>query len=124
VYKIAAELPAAKAQEVLTEFTDPVIQESSLGKHPTPAFDWLLLVGFRPGVTDNVGRTARTAIADSVVIRRTGFRGARLCSTSPAQPCSPQRRTHLRTVCGVVWNARAVGLRPCSAACSTSRYRS
>lgn len=45
-------------------FTDPVIQESFVGA-PAAAdrvWDWLLEVGFRPGVTDNVGRTAKEAI--------------------------------------------------------------
>ncbi|WP_461209688.1 AIR synthase-related protein [Desulfocurvus sp. DL9XJH121] len=41
---------------------DPVLHEASL----TPAardFDWIIEVGFRPGVTDNEGRTARESVA-------------------------------------------------------------
>ena len=64
VYKIHAGLSAAEAEEVRAEFTDPVIEELALGRLDAPAFDWLLAVGFRPGVTDNVGRTAKTAIED------------------------------------------------------------
>ena len=44
--------------------SDPIIQETFLAE-PAAAgleWDWLLEVGFRPGVTDNVGRTAREAI--------------------------------------------------------------
>jgi len=46
-------------------FTDPVIQKSSVGSPLAIEFkwDWLVEVGFRPGVTDNVGRTAREAIS-------------------------------------------------------------
>ncbi|MGE4298260.1 MAG: AIR synthase-related protein [Desulfovibrionaceae bacterium] len=40
---------------------DPVLHTASLA--PAPAdFDWALEVGFRPGVTDNEGRTARESV--------------------------------------------------------------
>jgi len=88
VYKIHADLSPAEAEAVRADFTDPVIEESALGRldaevvqasslqdtdrqagclpHTAGAapFDWLLTIGFRPGVTDNVGRTAKTAIED------------------------------------------------------------
>ena len=41
---------------------DPVLQEASLVAAPTTA-DWVLEVSFRPGVTDNEGRTARDTLA-------------------------------------------------------------
>lgn len=40
---------------------DPITQQASK-KFPT--FHWLIEVGYRPGVTDNVGKTARLAIMD------------------------------------------------------------
>ncbi|MDP8222222.1 MAG: AIR synthase-related protein [Candidatus Lernaella stagnicola] len=45
-------------------FTDTVIEEAFVGKPAALGlkWDWLIEVGFRPGVTDNVGRTAREAI--------------------------------------------------------------
>lgn len=43
-------------------FCDPVIQDRSIGRAIAAGFDWAVEVGFRPGVTDNVGRTAREAI--------------------------------------------------------------
>jgi len=43
-------------------FSDPVIQEFSLDKPSAKDFDWLIEVGFRPGVTDNIGRKAKEAI--------------------------------------------------------------
>ncbi|MDR0239733.1 MAG: phosphoribosylformylglycinamidine synthase, partial [Deltaproteobacteria bacterium] len=44
---------------------DPVIQAASLGALPQAPFaaDWFVEVGFRPGVTDNEGRTARDTAA-------------------------------------------------------------
>ena len=41
---------------------DPVLQEASLRPFDSDA-DWVLEVGFRPGVTDNEGRTARDTLA-------------------------------------------------------------
>ncbi|MCE5283144.1 MAG: phosphoribosylformylglycinamidine synthase [Deltaproteobacteria bacterium] len=42
---------------------DPVIQEYAVDRPLASGFDWLIEVGFRPGVTDNVGKTASEAIA-------------------------------------------------------------
>jgi phosphoribosylformylglycinamidine synthase len=41
---------------------DPVLHDASLSPLPRP-FDWTLEVGFRPGVTDNEGRTAKETLA-------------------------------------------------------------
>jgi phosphoribosylformylglycinamidine synthase subunit PurSL len=43
--------------------SDPVIQETGIDHGIADGFDWLIEVGFRPGVTDNVGKTAGEAIA-------------------------------------------------------------
>ncbi len=46
-------------------FSDPVTQDYSLGAlalQDRLKFDWLIEVGFRPGVTDNEGRTAAQAL--------------------------------------------------------------
>jgi len=52
-------------------FVDPVIQEGYLDE-PVPVMgDWAIEVGFKPGVTDNVGRTAREVI-ESLSGRRFG----------------------------------------------------
>jgi len=42
--------------------SDPVIQRYVVNRGLAEGFDWLIEVGFRPGVTDNVGKTAREAI--------------------------------------------------------------
>ncbi|HIJ82092.1 MAG TPA: phosphoribosylformylglycinamidine synthase [Desulfuromonadales bacterium] len=44
-------------------FSDPVIQRWSIDRALAAGFDFAIEVGFRPGVTDNVGRTAREALA-------------------------------------------------------------
>ena len=43
--------------------SDPVIQETAIDQGLAGGFDWLIEVGFRPGVTDNVGKTAGEAIS-------------------------------------------------------------
>jgi phosphoribosylformylglycinamidine synthase len=47
------------AEEV---FQDPVIQDVTIDRPLDIPFDWLIEVGFRPGVTDNIGRTSREAV--------------------------------------------------------------
>ena len=44
-------------------FTNPVIQVSSLAPLPLD-FDWIIWIGFRPGVRDNPGATAVEAVED------------------------------------------------------------
>ncbi len=67
VYKVVANIDDATAATVQKTFADPVVAESAMGRLPAPeSFDWLLEVGFKPGVTDNVGRTARGALKDIV----------------------------------------------------------
>jgi phosphoribosylformylglycinamidine synthase II len=63
VYTIAGELSAAELEQAAAgPLSDPVIQNFSINQPLAKNFDWLIEVGFRPGVTDNVGKTAREAI--------------------------------------------------------------
>jgi phosphoribosylformylglycinamidine synthase len=57
-------LDGAQVREALDKgvLHDPVLHRASLGEL-AQGFDWVLEVGFRPGVTDNEGRTAREALA-------------------------------------------------------------
>ncbi len=41
---------------------DPIIQDYEINRGLAQGFDWMIEVGFRPGVTDNVGKTAKEAI--------------------------------------------------------------
>ncbi len=43
--------------------SDPVIQNYTINRGILTGFDWMIEVGYRPGVTDNVGKTAREALA-------------------------------------------------------------
>ncbi|MEI7671330.1 MAG: phosphoribosylformylglycinamidine synthase subunit PurS, partial [Deltaproteobacteria bacterium] len=42
--------------------SDPIIQETAINRGLARGFDWLIEVGFRPGVTDNVGKIAGEAV--------------------------------------------------------------
>ncbi len=63
-YKVDADLPAAQQRAVRDAFADPVVARAALGRLAPPRFDWLVEAGFKPGVTDNVGRTAATVVRD------------------------------------------------------------
>ncbi|HJV64703.1 MAG TPA: phosphoribosylformylglycinamidine synthase subunit PurS [Geomonas sp.] len=63
VYTVDAQLSAEELERVAAgPFCDPVIQHYHVDKAAASGFDFLIEVGFRPGVTDNVGRTAGEAI--------------------------------------------------------------
>ncbi len=63
VYTIEGGLTKAQLKEAAAgPLADPVIQNFAINKPLSSDFDWLIEVGFRPGVTDNVGKTAREAI--------------------------------------------------------------
>src|ERR1035437_5246704 len=64
IYQLDARLSRAELEAVRKAFTDPVIEIAAIGRLRPPPFDWLIEVGFKPGVTDNVGRTARLALQD------------------------------------------------------------
>ncbi len=52
--------------------SDPIIQRHAVNRGLADGFDWLIEVGFRPGVTDNVGKTARESIELVLGDRRDG----------------------------------------------------
>jgi len=63
VFTVEGEISGAQAEEVARELlTDPITQRFSVNRPLACGFDWLVEVGFLPGVTDNVGRTARETI--------------------------------------------------------------
>jgi phosphoribosylformylglycinamidine synthase len=64
VYTVDMDLKAAELTALAAgPFSDPVIQEYAIDRPLARGFDWLIEVGLRPGVTDNVGRTALEALA-------------------------------------------------------------
>ena len=69
VYSVDGDLTIEEIAKVATgPFLDPVIQEFSVGRPLARDFDWAVEVGYKPGVTDNVGRTAREAV--EILLRR------------------------------------------------------
>ena len=64
VYTVDAALAINELEQAAAgPFSDPVIQIWSIDRPLACGFDYAVEVGFRPGVTDNVGRTAREAVA-------------------------------------------------------------
>ncbi len=65
IYTIEADL-SAEQLKILGEnlFADSVSQEFSINKPLAKDFNWLCEIGFKPGVTDNVAKTAKQAIED------------------------------------------------------------
>jgi phosphoribosylformylglycinamidine synthase subunit PurSL len=66
IYKVDIALSPGELRDVQKAFTDPVTSRSAVGRLAPPAFDWMVEVGFKPGVTDNVGTTARAVVRDVV----------------------------------------------------------
>ncbi len=67
VYKIDADISDDELDIARCEFTDNVIETSATDRlSPPNDFNWLIEIGFRPGVTDNVGRTAKVALQDVI----------------------------------------------------------
>jgi len=65
VYTIHAGLTRNQVETLQADlFTDPVIEVSTLNRPLAKKFSWIIEVGFKPGVTDNVGKTSREAIID------------------------------------------------------------
>ncbi len=64
VYTIDGNLPSGHLNRLTQElFADPVVQVASASPLAGD-FSWIIEVGYKPGVTDNAGRTASEAIRD------------------------------------------------------------
>ena len=69
VYTICADITDQDALKVAADLANPVLQRGVVGESrlaENELCDWLISVGFKPGVTDNVGRSAHQAIGDIV----------------------------------------------------------
>ena len=67
VFTVSADITAAEADKIAKELANPVTQEYFIGTNPNPpSYNLLAAVGFKPGVTDNVARTAHEAIGDII----------------------------------------------------------
>lgn len=75
VYIIDERLSINELEKIAKElFVDPIIQRYSIDKPIAKDmnFDWLIEVGFKPGVTDSVGKTAKNGIEDILKRKLTG----------------------------------------------------
>ncbi|MGQ9781372.1 MAG: AIR synthase-related protein [Nitrososphaeria archaeon] len=70
-YTIDAELSSDEIKKLKNElFADTVVENASSDTNfKWKGFDWVVVVGYKPGVTDNVGRTAKRA-AEELLGRR------------------------------------------------------
>ena len=65
VYTVNATLTDEEKKAIAEgPFSDAVVQKYAIDEPLASGFDWLVEVGFRPGVTDNEGKTGREAIED------------------------------------------------------------
>lgn len=66
-YLISSDIDKQSLARMVREtFYDPVVQEISIDYPLREDADWWIEVGFKPGVTDNVGKTARQVIEDYI----------------------------------------------------------
>jgi len=69
-YTIDAPLDKQQLELVAKDaYCDPITQVWSADRPLAQQFDWVIEVGFLPGVTDNVGRTAREALEACLTIQ-------------------------------------------------------
>ncbi len=64
VFLVEPALSSAEARRVADEFAGPVVRAGAVGRLEDGPFDVAVSVGFKPGVTDPVGKSARVAIED------------------------------------------------------------
>lgn len=75
VYSIDLPLGPDELERIRTELlTDPVAEVSRVGSPILSDWDYWIEIGFRPGVTDNVGLTASEGIADLMGLDHDGQR--------------------------------------------------
>ena len=63
IYTIEGDISGTELEEIARgPLADPIIQRYRIDGACIDRFDWMIEVGFRPGVTDNVGKTATDAV--------------------------------------------------------------
>jgi phosphoribosylformylglycinamidine synthase len=67
VYTVAADISDRQAAAVAEALANPVLQQGVVGETvPEGNCTFLVSIGFKPGVTDNVGRSAKEAVSDII----------------------------------------------------------
>lgn len=75
VYTINKELNSAQLDKASSALSNPVTQEYYFDFIEEEKFDWAVEIGFLPGVTDNLGSTAKEIIEDLLKINFKGEEG-------------------------------------------------
>ena len=64
-YLISHKFGSGKILKIAKALTNPILEEFSINKFPkTKSFKYVIEIGFRPGVTDNIGHTTEETICD------------------------------------------------------------
>ena len=67
VYTVSADISDDQARSVAKALSNPVLQNGVVGETiPEGKCAFLVSIGFKPGVTDNVGRSAKEAVSDII----------------------------------------------------------
>ncbi|MGL4853772.1 MAG: AIR synthase-related protein [Lentisphaeria bacterium] len=64
VFSIFADITLNQAQAFASSVANQVIQGYEVGEKKDHKFNWVIVIGFLPGVTDNVSRSARAMMSD------------------------------------------------------------
>jgi phosphoribosylformylglycinamidine synthase len=64
LYLVEPGLTDAEAARVAAEFAGPVVRQGAVGRLDDGPFDVVVSVGYKPGVTDPVGKSARVCVED------------------------------------------------------------
>ena len=64
IFLLDCRLAGEELERIAGAFVDPVVQRAYIGSAPARPFHWAIQVGYKPGVTDNVGSSAKVAIGD------------------------------------------------------------
>lgn len=64
LYLVEPGLADAEAARVAAEFAGPVVRQGAVGRLDDGPFDVVVSVGYKPGVTDPVGKSARVCLED------------------------------------------------------------
>ncbi len=69
-YTIDANIKSEALSKIASALTNKILEESTIGKlNIKNKFDWILEIGFLPGVTDNIGTTTRETIEDLLKLK-------------------------------------------------------
>ncbi|MEM1282924.1 MAG: phosphoribosylformylglycinamidine synthase subunit PurL [Chlamydiota bacterium] len=65
IYGIKKSLTFEQLQKIaLGPLVDPIVEEATTKEQLDPDYDWTIEIGFKPGMTDNTGKTAQITIED------------------------------------------------------------